>query len=131
MTRARDNALRYGTANGAVLTTQCFANGTLVVRNEDGYAVLFDNAASYEDIAAAFERRQRVPRPEHRPSRETMAKLAEALKGPAFAVFDDGDDTTRVEIKPDAAALVFELSLTRGLDLLLNPDGSVTWRRSA
>lgn len=105
MTPARHNIVHFARTHGIDINVQCFANGTLAVIGDR--AVMFDNHASYDDVVVGLGGRQqkRVPRDDVKPSAETMRKFH------AMA----------------AATIIHELSMTKGIDLVLHPDGRVTW----
>lgn len=129
MTPARHNIVHVSKQHSIQIDVECFANGTLA-RFVDGagrpVALVFDNRAAYNEIEArilAARRGVRPPmavRPEHRASRASLAKLAALCSGA---------DGVYTELDAAPATIIHELSLTKGLELVLHPDGRVTWQR--
>ena len=124
MTPARHNIMHFARQHGLSIEVQCFANGTMAQLGERAW--MLPNSAGYDDVCAVLgpalgvkqsvkQSVQREVRREHRPSAETMERFSRAV------------DTGVEVVEPDV--VVFELSLSNGLDLHLHPDGSVRWRR--
>lgn len=133
MTPARHNIVHVARTHHIRIDVECFSTGTLArFDNSDGQpqALMFDNRTSHDEIErrilACYGGSSRLPRkltvrPENRASQASLAKLA-ALCG--------GDDGIYSELDAKAAGpIIHELSLTKGIELLLNPNGSVTWRK--
>lgn len=123
MTPARHNIVHVAKQHGISIDVECFASGTLARFNDrlgQPQALMFDNRAGHEDVehrilACHKGRVQRlVVKPEHRASPEALGMLAAPVRG---------------ENGPPSAPIIHELSLTKALELVLHPDGTVTWRR--
>lgn len=124
MTPARHNIVHVAKALGLKVDIECFANGTLARWNEGTtpFAVMFPNNAGLDDVSAAFASRRpkRVVRPENRPSQASLAKLAALCSG---------TDGVYAELEAPPSPIIHELSLTKAIELVLHPDGRVTWQR--
>lgn len=142
MTPARHNIVHVSKQLGIHTIVDCYPNGTLVTTADPSGAIvahLFSNYAGMDEVRLKLIELSRgvragrdfkpkaaphklAVRPEHRASRASLAKLDELCSG---------DDGVYAELDaPDTpATIIHELSLIRELELVLHPDGRVTWQR--